>query len=658
MFRRISTKLYAALGLAVLLTLLSSGVGVYYFEVSGDLSHGLSREAFPAVEDAWRASDAVARITAFGERELSRVAEGHAPEADALPTVSAGADLLVEELRTALSRPGGLAGLSEPSERVLQHAWAVADVLSGLDEVGSAMYRLRLRSDELRKTLGTGASSSSDYGASRVLYSALSATTIEALDLEWENYAVIAKADMPSDSIRELAEGDNGVFAVRQSWLSNGDLIAGLSASFDERSALMLAEADQLVDEVSSVASVALEGSLASFDQGRVLLFGISAISVVLATLVAWLWVGNMVVRRLSRLSDRIRAMAAGDLDTPVPEVGSDEIGQLGSAVEIFRRQALEVQRLNLVEKLYGELRSAYEELELMQARLVAQEKLAALGEIVAGVAHEISNPLSFVKNFAEGSGSLSVELFEMLDGYREQLGDDDRALLDEIREELSDSLGRIQANGTRALTIVRRMQSLGVVGGDLVLTALHPVLARAVRVGCDTFASDWGDFTVEPAFDLSDNVGEVSMAPGDFSEAVVNLVTNACYAMRMRRESGDQPSYEPRLVVSSQIRDGEVAVVVSDNGTGIAEDVLPSIFNPFFTTRAGALGAGLGLPLAADVIRRGGGSLTVETTFGFGSAFTATLPVAVPPGAAGKLEERFGADVSAVRAFGTANGS
>ena len=90
------------------------------------------------------------------------------------------------------------------------------------------------------------------------------------------------------------------------------------------------------------------------------------------------------------------------------------------------------------------------------------------MGEIVAGVAHEISNPLSFVKNFVEGSGNLSVELFEMLDGYREHLGEDDRALLDEIREELADSLGRIQANGIRALTIVRRMQSLGMVGGDL----------------------------------------------------------------------------------------------------------------------------------------------------------------------------------------------
>ena len=103
---------------------------------------------------------------------------------------------------------------------------------------------------------------------------------------------------------------------------------------------------------------------------------------------------------------------------------------------------------------------------------------------------------------------------------------------------------------------------------------------------------------------------------------------------------------------------DQEVAVVVSDNGAGIAEDVLPSIFNPFFTTRAGALGAGLGLPLAADVVRRGGGTLTVDTTFGSGSAFTATVPLTVLPGSADLLEERFGADVSAVRTFGAADGS
>ena len=136
--------------------------------------------------------------------------------------------------------------------------------------------------------------------------------------------------------------------------------------------------------EPSSTLGQALE----SFDEGRVLLAIISIVSFAAAAMAAWLWVGNAVVRRLSILSERMRGMAAGDLETPVPEISRDEIGQLPDALEHFRQQALEVQRLNLVERLYGELQETNAELTRMQARLVAQEKLAALGELVSGVAH------------------------------------------------------------------------------------------------------------------------------------------------------------------------------------------------------------------------------------------------------------------------------
>ena len=177
----------------------------------------------------------------------------------------------------------------------------------------------------------------------------------------------------------------------------------------------------------------------------------------------------------------------------PVPEVGNDEIGELAEALEVFRQQALEVQRLNLVEQLYGELREANAELTRMQDRLVAKEKLAALGELVSGVAHEISNPLNFVKNFSEGSVELYSELSEMLDGYRAVMSEDDVALLDELGDEIRTSLDRVCSNGGRVLSIVERMRGLGVVGGEAIPAELNGVLRLSSQAACSAFEIGMG---------------------------------------------------------------------------------------------------------------------------------------------------------------------
>ena len=297
--------------------------------------------------------------------------------------------------------------------------------------------------------------------------------------------------------------GDDGVFTVRGLQLALDSRSDELSSEFDRASAVMDEAVSGLLSGSRAASAVALESSVQSFDQGRVLLAAVSVASVLAAILTAWLWVGNGVVLRLSHLSDRMRNMAQGDLETPVPEIGSDEIGELADALEVFRMQALEVQRLNLVEQLYRELREVNAELQRTQARLVAQEKLAALGEIVSGVAHEISNPLNFVTNFAEGTQELYSELAEMLENYRDGLSEEDSALFDEIGEEMTDSLNRVMSNGGRALAIVERMRGLGVVGGEPVLTDLNLALRNAVQTGCDTFHSEWTDFMASPEFDL-----------------------------------------------------------------------------------------------------------------------------------------------------------
>ncbi len=615
-WRRIGTRLYIALGFAVLLTLVSSMVGIYYFERSGDLNFQVRSESVPVLEAAWSAAREGERIRSIGIGLLG--------EPDAAPAASQreSVEAVLGRLEADLGVVGSAPALSSDAEAVYDAAFNLARVVDDLTLNRGFLQEANAVASDLDTRVGVASTSDgANLPALAVLSRMSSAGDETELDGLWDEFAGLSVTGGVDTALGEE------VYVARGQQLALASRTAELAVAFDGAEATLNTSVTRLLEGAQAESSEALESSVRSFDEGRLLLALISVASVVAATLAAWLWVGNGLVRRLSRLSERMRGMAAGDIETPIPEVSRDEVGELAGTLEVWRQQALEVQRLNLVERLYGELREANAELERMQERLVAQGKLAALGELVSGVAHEISNPLNFVKNFTEGSLESYKELTDVLNDYRSEMKEDDVALLDEISEDLTDSLERVHSNGTRAYAIVERMSGLGVVGGELVPTDLNNVLRSAVQTGCDTFRANWDDFEIQPQYDLDGSVDRVPMVAQDFSEAVVNLITNACYAMRQKRETeGD--GYEPVLTVSTRHVDGDVAIRVHDNGTGIADDVIGRIFDPFFSTRDGIMGAGLGLAISADVARRAGGDLSAASVHGEYAEFTLSLPI------------------------------
>ena len=624
-WRGIGTRLYLALAFAVLLTLVSSGVAVFYFERSGDLNYQAESEAVPVLEASWEAAREAERLRSLGWEMLT------ATDAQLGNIRTDTVDQSLARLEQALTLPNSVPSLSPGAVAVQDAAYGVANAIDAIALKRAEILEADAAAAELRQRMAAiPADTETSVAGLRLLERVLRAESQAELDGMWDEFTALAQLGLEAP-IAAVGGGD-GVFAARARQLLLMEENRRLAVDLTSAGAVLEGETQSLLDGARAHSSEALGLAVQSFDQGRVLLAVISVVSVIAATLAAWLWVGNAVVSRLSRLSERMRGMAAGDLETLVPEVGRDEIGQLAGALEHFRQQALEVQRLNLVEQLYGELREANAELQRMQARLVAQEKLAALGELVSGVAHEISNPLNFVKNFSEGSLDLYSELAEMLANYRDRMSEDDASLLDELTGEITESLNRVSYNGGRALAIVERMRSLSTESGTPVMTDLNGVLRQAVQQGCESYMQEYGDFRVEPVFDLDSAVGETLLVEREFGEALVNLVSNACYAMHRKQEEADG-SYSPALAVSTRLADGVIEVRVRDNGPGIADDVLGRIFNPFFTTREGILGAGLGLPIAADIARRMGGDLVVDTALGEFAEFTMHVPVAQADG-------------------------
>lgn len=290
--------------------------------------------------------------------------------------------------------------------------------------------------------------------------------------------------------------------------------------------------------------------------------------------------------------------------------------------------------------RIENELREAKEraetilkELRETQQQLIVQEKMASLGQLTAGIAHELKNPLNFVNNFAELSGELLEELLALLGPLDDRLGDADRAEVADLVSSLTSNLTKIADHGRRADGIVKSMldHSRGG-GGEWQSTDLNALVDEALALSYHAVRAQNRDFNSELERRFDPAVGSLNLVPQDVSRVLVNLFTNAFYALRKRRQKESGPDYRPLLTVATVDCGWKVEIRIRDNGIGMSQSVIAKLFTPFFTTKPTGEGTGLGLSLSYDiVVHQHRGRFDVSSVENDHSEFTITLPRAVP---------------------------
>ncbi len=450
-------------------------------------------------------------------------------------------------------------------------------------------------------------------------------------------YAELAPA---FDELYSLGTGEGSGFVLLQEELRLAENQRDLLTYNTNEAGNLIAEVDSLVIAARNSAQEATDASANAIFTGRTLLLSISVLSIIGAILIAWLFVGRILLSRIQRLSDWMHRMAEGDLELEVEIGGNDEVTDMAGALEVFRRHALEVQRLNLVEMLAEDLKAKNNELESVldklrraQDQIVMKEKLAALGELTAGVAHEIKNPLNFVKNFSEASEELLEELHEVLEESNEKLSDDQQGLIQEITDDLNSNFDRIKHHSERADRIVHDMLMLGRGEAEHQDTDINNLLDEHARLAYHSVRASDSDFQLDIKEDFDPKAGILKVISQDLGRVFLNMVNNSCYAIdekrREKAETGEGiESYMPTLWLITKRKEDKVEIRIKDNGNGIPPDVLKRIFDPFFTTKPTDKGTGLGLAMSSDIIREHGGTILVNTEPGEFTEMVIELPL------------------------------
>ncbi len=384
---------------------------------------------------------------------------------------------------------------------------------------------------------------------------------------------------------------------------------------------------------------------------------GLAAVGMLLLLIVV-VSVARSITGPLTALTTASEHLARGELDSTLPEVGSgDEVGRLTAAFTRMQRdlkryitdlqetsaareraaaQLEEYSRTleRKVDERTQELRAknvdletTLTELKKTQDQLIVQEKLASLGALVAGIAHEIKNPLNFVTNFAELSMELVDELRQTLAAQQDKLDARQLEDLGALVDDLTQNVTKIREHGKRADSIVRGMlqHSRGKTG-DVVPTDLNALVAEYLALAYHGLRAQDATFnvTLDTAYDPA--VGMVPVVPQDISRVFLNIINNACYAVN-EKQTAVGAGFSPTVSVRTADHGDHVEVRIRDNGNGIPAAARDKIFHPFFTTKPPGKGTGLGLSISYDIVRQHRGEIRVDSAPGEYTEFTITLP-------------------------------
>jgi len=290
------------------------------------------------------------------------------------------------------------------------------------------------------------------------------------------------------------------------------------------------------------------------------------------------------------------------------------------------KKRAYEV--LNLQKRATDEQKikaeSTLSELKTLQKQMIHSAKMASLGEVIAGIAHEIQNPINFVTNFSE----LNIEILnEMKELFQDKLDPLDKAASDDIMNSFAENLEKINEHGKRADAIVKGMlQHSRASTGEKKLTNINTLVDDSLRLSYHGLKAKNKGVIINVKTDFDNNAGEVAVVPQDVSRVLLNICNNAFYAVNKRKQTADS-EYEPTVLVTTKRSGDKMKISVRDNGNGIPKKILDKIFQPFFTTKPPGQGTGLGLSLSYDIIKFHDGELRVETEEGVFSEFTIELP-------------------------------